>query len=100
MFNNLGQMMSQMQKIQDEIQQLTVEVTSVNGAITVVMSGRQDLVSVKLDEAIIQNMDVTSVEDEFVQVLNEAIARSRAEVKERLSQATGLNISGLMNMFT
>jgi hypothetical protein len=100
MFNNIGQMMSQMQKIQDEIQQLTIEVTSANGAVTVVMSGRQELVSIKLNEAVIQTMEVSKVEDEVVQVLNDAIVRSRAEVKEKLSQATGLNINGLMNMFT
>lgn len=100
MFNNIGQVMSQMQKIQDEIQQLTVEVTSGRGAITVVMSGRQDLISVKINEEVIKNMDMTQFEDEFVQVLNQAIAKSRTAVKEKLSQSTGLNINGLMNMFT
>lgn len=100
MFNNIGQVMSQMQKIQDEIQQLTVEVTSGSGAITVLMSGRQDLISVKINEEVIKKLDMTQFEDEFVQVLNQAIAKSRTAVKEKLSQTTGLNINGLMNMFT
>lgn len=100
MFNNIGQVMSQMQKIQEDIQQLTIEVVSGNGAITVVMSGRQELISVKVNEEVIKNMDMAQFEDEFVQVLNQAIAKSRTAVKEKLSQTTGLNINGLMNMFT
>lgn len=100
MFNNIGQVMSQMQKIQEDIQNLKVEQTSNSGAISVVMSGRQELISVKIDERVIKNMDVAQFEDEFVQVINQAIAKSRSAVKEKLSESTGLNINGLMNMFT
>ncbi|WP_031516434.1 YbaB/EbfC family nucleoid-associated protein [Desulfofalx alkaliphila] len=100
MLGNMGQIMNQIQKIQDEIQRMTVEVTSSDGAVMVVMNGKQEVVSVVLNQQAIRNLEVSQLENSMVEVLNNAMAQSRAAVKDKLSQVTGLNINGLMNMFT
>lgn len=99
MFGNMGQIMSQVQKIQEEIQNLTVEVEGGNGAVRIVMNGKQELLSVALNPQALRSMEVSAIEDMMVEVLNRAMGQSREAVKEKLSQTTGLNINGLMNMF-
>ncbi|MTI82099.1 MAG: YbaB/EbfC family nucleoid-associated protein [Firmicutes bacterium] len=96
---NMGQIMSQMQKIQQEIEALNVEVSSPDGVVKVVMNGKQDLVSVSLDQEAIKNIEVAQLESSLTSALNQAKDRSRAAVKDKLSQATGLDVNGMMNMF-
>ncbi|MBM7855191.1 DNA-binding YbaB/EbfC family protein [Desulfohalotomaculum tongense] len=96
---NMGQIMSQIQKIQQEIDRLTVEAASADGAVKVVMNGKQDVIAVNLDPVAVNNLTVSQLENRLTEVLNQAKNKSRAAVKEKLAQATGLNLDGMMNMF-
>ncbi|MBO8138156.1 MAG: YbaB/EbfC family nucleoid-associated protein [Desulfotomaculum sp.] len=96
---NMGQMMSQVQKIQQEIEKLTVEAASPDAAVSVVMNGKQDVVSVSLNPKVVSTLEVSQLENRLTEVLNVAKEKSRAAVKEKLSQLTGLDINGMMNLF-
>ncbi len=100
MFGNMGQIMSQIQQIQNQVQNLQVEVSCTGGEVTVVMNGKQELLSVHIDPQAISSLGVKQIEDKIVEALNKAQVESRAAVKDQLSKATGLDLNGLMNIFT
>ena len=89
------QLQDQMQKIQDRLAEETVEVSVGGGAITAVMSGQQQLMSVKIDPDAVDPEDVETLEDLVVAVVNEAIGKSQELAAERMSALTGgLKIPG------
>ena len=87
------QLQDQMQKIQDRLAEETVEVSVGGGAITAVMTGQQQLMSVKIDPDAVDPEDVETLEDLVVAVVNEAIGKSQDLAAERRSARTdGLKI--------
>ena len=97
---NLQQMMSQVKKMQEEMQQqmesVRVEGSSGGGMVTVSMSGSKRLLSVKIDPEALQNNDVEMIEDLVQAAFNEAMRRVDEALAEKLGGLTGgLKIPGL-----
>ena len=97
---NLQQMMSQVKKMQEEMQQqmesVRVEGSSGGGMVTVSMSGSKRLLSVKIDPEALQNNDVEMIEDLVLAAFNEAMRRVDEALAEKLGGLTGgLKIPGL-----
>jgi DNA-binding YbaB/EbfC family protein len=88
------QFQEKMEKVQQELEKATVEATSGGGAVTVVMTGQQQLQSVKiLPEAA---EDTEMLEDLVLTAMNEALKKSKELAANRLGELTGgLNIPGL-----
>ena len=100
MMRNLQQMMSQVKKMQEEMQQqmesVRVEGSSGGGMVTVSMSGSKRLLSVKIDPEALQNNDVEMIEDLVLAAFNEAMRRVDEALAEKLGGLTGgLKIPGL-----
>jgi|SRR5450756_971681 DNA-binding YbaB/EbfC family protein len=99
-----GGMMSQLQKLQEEMAKTqeklgdeTVEVTVGGGMITATMNGHQKLMSIKIAKEAVDPEDVDMLQDLIVAAINEAIERSQGLAADRMSALTGgLNIPGLM----
>jgi len=97
-------MMQQLQKLQEEIlktqEQLgeeTVEVSVGGGAVSVVMTGHQELRSITISPDVMDPDDVEMLQDLVVAAVNEAVEKSRALAAQRLGAFTGgLSIPGLM----
>ena len=97
---NLQQMMSQVKKMQEEMQQqmesVRVEGSSGGGMVTVSMSGSKRLLSVKIDPEALQNNDVEMIEDLVLAAFNDAMRRVDEALAEKLGGLTGgLKIPGL-----
>jgi DNA-binding YbaB/EbfC family protein len=88
------QFQEKMEKVQQELEKATVEASSGGGAVTVVMTGQQQLQSVKiLPEAA---EDTEMLEDLVLTAMNEALKKSKELAASRLGELTGgLNIPGL-----
>jgi DNA-binding YbaB/EbfC family protein len=88
------QFQEKMEKVQQELEKATVEASSGGGAVTVVMTGQQQLQSVKiLPEAA---EDTEMLEDLVLTAMNEALKKSKELAANRLGELTGgLNIPGL-----
>ena len=98
--HNMQQMMSQMKKMQADIQQqleaLRVEASSGGGMVTVTMNGSKHLLSVKIDPEAVKAGDVEMLQDLFLAAANEAGRKVDDALKEKLGGlAGGLNIPGL-----
>lgn len=97
---NLQQMMGQVKKMQEEIQQqmeaMRVEASSGGGMVTVQMNGSKRVLSVRIDPEAVKDSDVEMLQDLVQAAVNEALRKVDDALKEKLGALTGgLKIPGL-----
>jgi DNA-binding YbaB/EbfC family protein len=93
----MRKMQKQMEKIQAELAEQTLEVSSGGGVVTVTITGDQKIRSIKVDPEAVDPQDVDMLEDLLVAAVNEALAESQALAGGKLGALTGgLKIPGLM----
>ena len=91
------ELQNQMMKIQQQLAEETVEVSAGGGAITAVMTGQQQLRSIKIDPSAVDPDDVETLEDLVVAAINEAITKSQELAANRMGVLTGgMKLPGLM----
>ncbi len=90
------QMQERMATLQEELAGRTVEATAGGGMVTVVMNGRQEIVSVRIEKEVVSPDDVELLQDLVRGAVNEAVARSRKMMAEEIGKITGgMNLPGL-----
>jgi len=90
------QLQAKLEKIQQELEETTVEASSGGGAVTVVITGQQRVESVKISPEAIDPAEVEMLEDLVLSAMNEALRKSKELAASRLGALTGgLNIPGL-----
>ncbi len=92
----LEQLQSQLMAAQEALAEETVTATVGGGAVSVTMTGSQQVRAVKIDPKVVDPEDVEMLQDLLVAAFNEALAQSRKLVESRMAPLTGgLNIPGL-----
>ncbi len=86
MLRQVQQMQGKMAKVQEELERETVEATAGGGAVTVVATGSQKIVSVRIDPAAAE--DVEMLQDLVVAAVNEAMERSKQLAAEKMQAVT------------
>ncbi len=90
------QFQKQMEKVQDELKSMTVEASAGGGAITVVATGDQRIVSLDIDPSAVDPEDAELLADMIMVAVNDAIEQSQELAKNKLGGLTGgLKIPGL-----
>lgn len=100
----LGKMMKQAQqiqakmlKLQGELAEKTVETSSGGGMVKVVANGKQQLVSIQIEQEVVDPDDVEMLQDLILAAANDALAKAQEMVAGEMNKLTGgLNIPGLM----
>lgn len=97
---NVAKMAQQMQadlaRTEEELRSLQLEGTSGGGAVTAVVTGRQELVSVTIDPGVVDPDDVEMLQDLVTAAVNDGLRRAREEAEQRMARVTGgLRIPGL-----
>ena len=100
---NMQQMLKQAQKMQEdmervqaELEEEVTEVTAGGGAITIEIKGNREILSIKLDEDVVDPDDIETLEDLIVAAVNEAIKTVDSKSAEAMGKVTGnLNVPGL-----
>ena len=87
-------MQRQMEESQREMEEKEYEATAGGGAVTVKMSGKKEVLSVKLSEEVVDPDDVEMLEDLIVAATNEALRKCEEESQASMSKITG-SLSGL-----
>lgn len=89
-------MQEDMEKVQAELEEKTVETTAGGGAVTVVVSGKKEVISLKIDPDAVDPDDVETLEDLVLVAVNDGIKKADEMMAEGMSEVTGgLNIPGL-----
>ena len=98
MMKQAQQMQENLKKVQDDIARMEVTGESGAGLVKVIMTGRHDLKSVKIDKSLI-NEDIEMLEDLLAAAVNNANQRVETTTQEKMSEFTsGLNLPPGINL--
>ena len=101
---NFGDMMKQARKLQErmaslqkDLEAMTVETTAGGGMVTVVVNGKFELQSLKIDKEVVNPDDVDMLQDLIVAAVNEGIRKAQEMASAEMAKLTGgIKIPGLM----
>jgi len=97
MMRQLQQLQQQMAEAQESLAESTVMATAGGGAVTIEMTGTQELRSVKIKSEVVDPEDVEMLEDLITAAFTEALEKSRQLASDSLGPlAGGMDISGLL----
>lgn len=94
MLKQMQKMQEDMNRVQQELQTETVTATAGGGAVTATVSGGLEVMSVKLDPAVVDPEDIEMLEDTIVAAVNEAMRQAQDLAQRRIGAITG-GLSGL-----
>lgn len=93
---NMNNLMKQAQRMQRQMEEATKELeakeytaTSGGGAVSVTVSGKKEVVSVKLSEEVVDPDDIEMLEDLIVAATNEALRQVEEAAASAMSKLTG-----------
>jgi DNA-binding YbaB/EbfC family protein len=100
---NMGQLLKQAQqfqakmaKMQEEVGERTVEVSSGGGMVTVVVNGKQELVSIRIEPEVIDRDDPEMLQDLVMAAVNDGLTKAKNMVNEEMGKLTkGLNLPNI-----
>jgi DNA-binding YbaB/EbfC family protein len=100
---NMGNLMKQAQKfqakmakLQEELGERTIEASAGGGMVTVVVNGKQEVLSITIDPEVIDPDDVEMLQDLILAAVNDGLTRAKNMVSEEMSKLTGgLNIPNI-----
>lgn len=102
---NMNNLMKQAQRMQRQMEEKSKEfedkeweATADGGAVKVRVSGKKEILSVKLSEEVVDPDDIEMLEDLIVAAVNEALRKMEEENAQMMQQLTG-GLGGLGGMF-
>ena len=94
MMRQAQKLQAQLQRIQEELETLTVEGTAGGGVVKVVMTGKQVVESVSIDPEAAEEVDL--LQDLVAAAVNDAFTKTQELAAEKMGPLAGcLNIPGL-----
>jgi|TARA_B100000809_G_scaffold201097_1_gene201585 DNA-binding YbaB/EbfC family protein len=94
MMRQAQKQLAQLQKIQEELETLTVEGSAGGGAVKVVMTGKQIVESVTIEPEAAEEVDL--LQDMVLAAVNDASNKAQELAAQKMSVVTGgMNIPGL-----
>ena len=102
MGGNMNNMMKQMQKMQKkmedmqaELEQKEIQASAGGGAVTVTVTGKKEVVDIKIDESVVDPEDVEMLQDLVMAAINEALREAEEMMSKEMGKLTGgMNIPG------
>jgi DNA-binding YbaB/EbfC family protein len=89
MIKQAQKMQKDMMKVQEELEQRQIEASAGGGAITVVVTGKKELVSIIIKPEVVDPEDVEMLQDLILAAVNEAIRKAEEMVSSEMGKLTG-----------
>jgi nucleoid-associated protein EbfC len=101
--HNLGNIMKQAKKMQESIGKLqqelemkTIEAQAGGGMVKVVVNGKFELVSLKIEKEVVNPEDIEMLQDLIAAAVNEGIRKAQEMAAQEMAKITGgMNIPGM-----
>ena len=91
------QLQKRLNEAQEALENESVEASSGGGVVTATVSGKQKLLSIRIDPDAVDPDDVSMLEDLVLAAVNEAMDKAQELASRRIGAITGgMNIPGLM----
>lgn len=89
-------MQRDMAKMQEELKDKEVEASAGGGAVTVKVTGKQELISITISPEVVDADDIEMLQDLVLAAVNEGLNQSRELAKQEMLKITGgIEIPGL-----
>jgi DNA-binding YbaB/EbfC family protein len=83
--------------LQQELEKRTVEASAGGGMVSVVVNGKYEIVSLKIEKEVVNPEDVEMLQDLIVAAVNEGMRKVQEMTASEMAKITGgLNFPGLM----
>lgn len=100
---NIGNIMKQAKKLQermaalqDELALRTVEASAGGGMVSVLVNGKHELVSLKIEKEVVNPEDIDMLQDLVLAAVNEGMRKAQEMAAAEMAKLTGgINIPGL-----
>jgi len=89
MMKQAAQLQAKMQEMQAQLEELTVEGTSGGGLVSVTLSGKGDLKSVRIDDSLVKPDEKEILEDLIVAAHGDARRKAEALLQDKMKELTG-----------
>jgi len=91
-------MQKDMEKLQEELKDRTIETSAGGGAITVVATGKKEIKEIVIKPEVVDPDDVEMLQDLIVAAVNEAIRKADEMVNSEMNKITG-GLGGIPGLF-
>ncbi|HCK98511.1 MAG TPA: hypothetical protein DHW42_00185 [Candidatus Marinimicrobia bacterium] len=88
MMKQFNKIQQQMEELQRELADMTVEGAAGGGMVKVTANGKQEILSIKIDPEILSD-DIEMVEDMIVAATNQALTKAQELNQEKMAGLTG-----------
>ena len=96
MLKQAQKMQAEMERIQAEVEEKTIETTAGGGAVSVTIKGTKEIVAVKIKPEVVDPDDIETLEDLILVAVNDAIKQASDMMEDGMSKITGgLSVPGL-----
>ena len=96
MMKQAQKMQAKMAKMQEELEDKTLEATAGGGAVKVVVNGKQELVDLQIDPDAVDPEDVEMLEDLVLAAVNQGMREMQEMVNDEMGKVTGgMNLPGM-----
>ena len=93
----IQQMQNRLMKIQQELEEATVEGSAGGGVVRAVVNGQREIQSIKIDASVVDPDDVEMLEDLVLTAVQDAMQQATKLSEEKMGALTGgMRIPGLM----
>lgn len=89
MIKQAQKMQKDMMKVQEELEQRQIETSAGGGAVTVVVTGKKELVSITIKPEVVDPEDVEMLQDLILAAVNEAVRKAEDMVSSEMGKLTG-----------
>lgn len=87
---------TEMQKMQEEAKEKTIEASAGGGMVTVVANGGGEMISIKIEKDVVNPDDIEMLQDLILAATNEALRRAQQMVNDEMSKLTmGMQVPGM-----
>jgi len=96
MMKQVQKMQAEMAKMQEELGNRTVESSAGGGVVTVVASGKLEIISIEIKPEAVDPEDVEMLQDLILTAVNDALKQAQDMMSREMGKLTGgLNLPGL-----
>ena len=90
------QFQTKMAKLQEELGDRTVEASAGGGMVSVVINGRQEIISINIDPEVINPDDREMLQDLILAAVNDGVTKAKDMMNEEMGKLTsGLNLPNI-----
>ncbi|WP_282432442.1 YbaB/EbfC family nucleoid-associated protein [Pelotomaculum schinkii] len=100
LINNMGALIEKVQKMQQELRNMTIEISEEGGACKIVINGHQEVQDIKIAPSLLRPEQAGVLESLILKTVNKAIVESKNIIKSEVSKMTGgMNFPNIPGMF-